>query len=163
MKEIVIGFIIALVIGAAWNGMRTNVQPLGAEQGAMQPGLVGQELIAEVDEGMFQGYVMDAHEPVLVEFYTDTCSICKTMAPVLGKLAIQGQNVIRLCKINAEKNQSMAEKYNIQGVPTFVLFKDGTMQDSTAGGMNEDEMRAWLINYGVEIPRAEASPGSPEG
>lgn len=163
MKELVIGFLIALCLGAIWNGMRTNTQPLGVDQGAMQPGLVGQELIAEVDQSMFQGYVLDSKDPVLVEFYTDTCAICKTMAPVLGKLALQGQSAVRFCKINAETNQTLAERYNVQGVPTFVLFKDGHMQDLTAGGMNEDEMRAWLANYDVNIPRAMPSPGSPEG
>lgn len=163
MKEFVIASLIALCLGAVWNSMRTNVQPLGAEEGAMKPGLIGQELIAEVDEGMFQGYVLDSKEPVLAEFYTDTCAICKTMAPVLGKLAVQGQGMMRLCKINAEKNQSLAERYNVQGVPTFVLFKDGGMLDSTAGGMTEDEMRAWLVNYEVKVPEAEPSPNSPEG
>ncbi len=163
MKELVIGFLIALCLGAIWNDMSSKQQPLGVDQGAMQPGLVGQELIAEVDQGMFQGYVLDSKDPVLVEFYTDTCSICKTMAPVLGKLAIQGQSAIRMCKINAQNNQSLAETYNVRGVPTFVLFKDGHMQDSTAGGMDEEEMRAWLANYDVNIPRGSANPGSPEG
>ena len=162
MKEIVIAFLIALCLGAAWNGMSTNSQPLGANEGAMQPGLIGQELISEVDEGSFQGYVLDAKDPVLAEFYTDTCTYCKAMAPTLGKLALASQGIMRVCKINAQSSQKLAEKYNIQGVPTFVLFRDGQMLDSTSGSMREDDMRAWLTRYDIRIP-SESSSNSPEG
>lgn len=162
MKELVIGFLIALCLGAIWNGMSTDSQPLGASQGAMQPGLAGQELIVEVDQGTFQGYVVDSKEPVLAEFYTDTCAPCKMMAPVLGKLAIKSQGIMRICKINAEKSQSLAETYNVQGTPTFVLFHNGQMTDSINGSLSESDMIAWLSRYDVMVPHSSSS-GSPEG
>lgn len=164
MKEIAIAFVIALCFGAVWNSMRTDQQQLGVDQGAMQPGLVGQELIAEVDKSTFQGMVMDAKEPVLVEFYTDTCTYCKTMAPILGRMAIQGDGILRVCKINLEKNQSYAEEYNVQGVPTFVLFRDGQMVDSIAGAKKKHEMRAFMERNSIRIPTVTTSSGmSPEG
>lgn len=160
MKEIVIGFLLALCIGAMWNGMGSNSQPLGVNEGALQPGLAGQELVAEVDQGSFQGYVVDSKEPVLAEFYTSTCAPCKTMEPVLGKMALKSQGIMRICKINAETSQTLAETYNVKGTPAFVLFNDGQMTDSITGAMSESEMIAWLSRYDLRIPSSSSSSSS---
>lgn len=173
MKEMFVAFIIALVAGSVWNGMRGD-QNLGAMDDTMsgaaggfiggqaplaapnmQPSpqaAAGQQIIAEVDEGSFQGMVLDSNEPVLVEFYTDNCPHCKKMMPVLGQLAYNGQGVVTLCKINAAKATAIAERYNVSGVPAFALFVDGHLIDSTAGARTFEDLRSWLSINNVSVP-----------
>lgn len=190
MKEMFIAFIIALVIGSVWNqinGADPGPQAMAAMQsgatcgtgdggtpagggGVTQNGAsvavinsqaqAGQELVVDVDEGSFQGYVLDAREPVLVEFYTDNCPHCTTMGPVLGRIAYNGQGIMRLCKINASKCSALAERYDISGVPAFVLFTEGHMMDSTSGARSFEDMRSWLGQNNVSIPASVSTRGS---
>ncbi len=96
MKEMFVGFLIALVIGSVWNQMNGADSGASAPSGGGQVGTggggngsvpsgggnsaisqqaqAGQELVVDIDEGSFQGYVLDAREPVLVEFYTNNCT-----------------------------------------------------------------------------------------
>ncbi len=157
MKEMIVVFIICLCVGSWLNstqllpwGMLNPASATGQIPGS--GGLVGSDLIAEVDEGSFQGQVLDAREPVLVEFYTDNCPHCKTVAPVLAKLAFDGQGVIRICKINASKNQPLTDRYGVAGVPAFLLFRDGQMQETTSGALEASDMRAWLAAHDIKIP-----------
>lgn len=169
MKEMFVAFIIALVAGSVWNGMNGD-QNLGAFEGgdggfggAIGGGGVnsprisaqaeaGQQLVADVDEGSFQGMVLDSKEPVLVEFYTDNCPHCVKMKPVLGQLAYNGQGIVTLVKINASKAPSIAERYQVSGVPAFALFVDGHQIDSTAGARTFEDLRSWLSLNNVSVP-----------
>lgn len=165
MKELFIAFVIALAIGSMLNG--ANWSPLGAMQPAsanLQPPAMtaGQELVQDIDEGSFQGYVLDANEPVLVEFYTDNCPICVKMAPLLGKIALNGQGAVRVCKVNASKSQNLADRYGVSGVPTFYIFDRGQVKDSVAGGLEGDDLRAWLAKHDIRLP-AMPTTGSGNG
>lgn len=182
MKEMFVAFVIALVVGSVWNGMKADQGINGGEGGGGIQGLniadgsgqqpeqnplqitahaqAGQELVLDVDEGSFQGYVLDSREPVLVEFYTDNCPHCKTMAPVLGQLAYNGQGIVRVCKINGSKNPGLAERYDISGVPAFILFTNGHMMDTTSGARSFEGMRQWLGQNNVQVPARIGMNGS---
>ncbi len=180
MKEMLIAFIIALVVGSIWNQMNgkdpnwapengsavgtsgggNGLDIAGAQSGsgrATEQALAGEELVVDIDEGSFQGYVLDAREPVLVEFYTDNCPHCVKMAPVLGQLAYNGQGIVRVCKINASKASSLADRYDVSGVPAFALFSEGHMLDATSGARDFQEMRAWLSQNNVSVPAQVSS------
>lgn len=178
MKEIFIAFTIALVAGSIYNSVSDSGSAsassgttcgtdddgggggLGAPYSngnggssvASQQAAAGSTLVADVDEGSFQGMVLDSKEPVLVEFYTDNCPHCITMGPVLGRLAYNGQGVISICKINASKCSSLAERYNVRGVPAFILFNEGHQLDTTSGARTLEDMRAWLSQNNVSVP-----------
>ncbi|MBX3152885.1 thioredoxin family protein [Candidatus Obscuribacterales bacterium] len=180
MKEFFIAFIIALAGGSIWNQFagidpayqgdpQTADQMMGGGTGALggnpsdlkQNGQAraGQSLVADIDEGSFQGMVLDSREPVLVEFYTDNCPHCRTMAPILGQLAYNGQGVVTVCKINAEKSSNIAARYEVRGVPAFVLFTDGHMIDSTSGARSFGELRDWLSQNNVPVPEKVSNNG----
>lgn len=69
--------------------------------------------------------IIDQKVPVLVDFTADWCGPCKSMAPVLKQLKSELKDTISIIKINVDKNQSLSAQYQVQGVPTFIVFKQG--------------------------------------
>jgi len=69
--------------------------------------------------------IIDQKVPVLVDFYADWCAPCKNMAPILKQLKAELKDSISIIKINVDTNQALAAKYQVQGVPTFMVFKQG--------------------------------------
>ncbi|MFN5416581.1 MAG: thioredoxin [Flavobacteriia bacterium] len=74
--------------------------------------------------------------PTLVDFYATWCGPCQTMMPVLEQLKHKMGSNIRILKIDVDKNQEVAEKFKVRGVPTFVLFKSGEILWRQSGGMD---------------------------
>ncbi|WP_440999933.1 thioredoxin [Fodinibius sp. SL11] len=69
--------------------------------------------------------IIKGEKPVLVDFYADWCGPCKMMNPILKDLKKKMGDTINIIKVDAEKNADAAIKYNVRGVPTLILFKDG--------------------------------------
>ena len=69
--------------------------------------------------------IINQKVPVLVDFYADWCGPCKSMAPILKQLKAELKDEISIIKINVDSNQQIAAKYQVQGVPTFIIFKNG--------------------------------------
>lgn len=63
--------------------------------------------------------------PVLVDFYADWCGPCKMLAPVLEQVKSQTGTSLRIVKVDVDRNRGVAERYQVRGVPTLILFKDG--------------------------------------
>ncbi len=156
MREMIIAFIIALAIGSVMNEMN-----VGAADNHQTTG-VGQELIAELDSGTFQGLVLDSKDPVLVDFYTTWCGPCKEMEPVMGTLAFNGQEKMKIGRVDCDKNKVLAEKYEVNAYPTFIIFQGGQVKDRTTGGRGLDEMRAWLKLNQIDIPATGSQSAPPQ-
>lgn len=146
MKELVIVFILALIAGSFYNEFNSQSSSAHQTRGS------GQELITELDSGNFQGIVLDSKQPVLVDFYTTWCGPCKDMEPVMGTLAYTGQDKLKIARVDCDKQKMLAERYEVTGYPTFVLFENGQVKDRSTGGRSLDEMRAWLKLAQVEVP-----------
>ncbi|MGV8946057.1 MAG: thioredoxin [Lutibacter sp.] len=69
--------------------------------------------------------IINREVPVLVDFYADWCAPCKNMDPVLKQLKGVLKDKVSIIKINVDTNQSLAAKYQVQGVPTYIVFKQG--------------------------------------
>ena len=79
--------------------------------------------------------LINSDTPTLVDFYADWCGPCKMMAPVIDQVASELSGKVKVLKVDVDRNQRAAMAYNIQGVPTFILFKKGKIVWQQAGGV----------------------------
>ncbi len=100
--------------------------------------------VAEVNDATFGQEVLEAEEPVLVDFWAPACPPCVALAPVLEKLAGEMAGKVRFVKVNAAEAMATAAKYGVQAVPTLFVFKGGQIADSVIGFQPEDEIRRRL-------------------
>jgi len=84
--------------------------------------------------------IIGSETPTLVDFYATWCAPCKAMAPVLDQLKNQLGETVRIIKIDVNKNQSVADKFKIRGVPTFILFKNDQIVWRQSGGIDLDTL-----------------------
>ena len=94
----------------------------------------------------FQQHVLDEskHRPVLVDFWAPWCGPCKSLKPVLEKLAAEYGGKFLLAKVNSDDNQELATRYGVRGIPSVKAFVDGEPVDEFSGALPESEVRAFL-------------------
>ena len=79
---------------------------------------------------------------MLVDFHATWCGPCKTMAPELQKFAQNNKDNVRVIKVDIDKNQPTANEFQIQGVPTLILFKQGKVLWRQSGAMSAQQISA---------------------
>jgi thioredoxin 1 len=84
--------------------------------------------------------------PVLVDFYAEWCGPCKMQAPILKEVAREVGDKARIIKIDVDKNQELASKYQIRGVPTLLLFKNGNIIWKTSGVADRQQLLEQIRN-----------------
>jgi len=84
--------------------------------------------------------LINQDEPVLVDFFADWCGPCKMLAPILKQLKDSLGERVSIIKIDVDKNQALASKYQVRGVPTMLLFKNGKQVWRQSGVLQKEEL-----------------------
>jgi thioredoxin 1 len=92
--------------------------------------------------------IINSSKPTLVDFYADWCGPCKAQAPILKEISKVAGDKVRVIKIDVDKNNHLARKYQIRGVPTIILYKNGQLLWRQSGVANKDQLLN-LINQNV--------------
>jgi len=105
--------------------------------------------VFDVREDNFEAEVLQASltTPILVDFWATWCGPCKTLGPMLEKLAGEFNGAFRLAKVDVDKSQQLAGMFGIRSIPTVMLVKDGQIVDGFAGALPEGQLREFLLRH----------------
>lgn len=97
--------------------------------------------VIELTQQNFQEEVKNSQMPVLIDFFADWCPPCKMLAPIYEQLSEEFEGNVKFTKVNVDKEQSLAQKFNVESIPVIVMIKDGEEIDRIVGGTSEKELK----------------------
>lgn len=100
--------------------------------------------IVSVTDSTFEDEVLKSDVPVLVDYWAEWCGPCKMIAPVLEEIADEYDGKLKICKLNIDENPQTPPKFNIRGIPTLMLFKDGGVDATKVGALSKSQLTAFL-------------------
>jgi thioredoxin 1 len=99
----------------------------------------------DVSDQNFEQEVLKSSEPVLVDFFAEWCGPCKAMAPALEEVAKEMEGKVKVAKIDVDANPDITTRYQIQAMPTLILFKDGEIAGRHTGALvQKSKLEAWI-------------------
>ena len=100
--------------------------------------------IVHTTDATFTQDVLKSDKPVLLDFWAEWCGPCKMIAPILDEIASEYQDRIKIAKLNIDENPQTPPKFGIRGIPTLILFKNGTVEAQKVGAVSKSQLAAFL-------------------
>jgi thioredoxin 1 len=103
---------------------------------------------ANLGQDNFESEVLQAKQPVLVDFWAPWCGPCRAVAPILEELAVEFEGRVKIGKINVDEHPDLAAQYGVVSIPTMILFHDGKPVDQVIGALPKSAL-AERLNAGL--------------
>ena len=97
-----------------------------------------------VSDADFENEVLNADQPVMVDFWAEWCGPCKALSPIVDEVANEVAGKMKVVKVNIDENPNAPTKYGVRGIPTLMVFKGGELVDTKVGGMSKTQLNEWL-------------------
>ncbi len=101
----------------------------------------------DVTDSSFEQVVLQSNRPVLVDFWTEWCGPCRTLAPIVETVAKQYEGAAHVVKLNVDDNPSITQRYGIQGIPTLIVFKDGEEKERIIGATSKEAISRMIDSH----------------
>jgi thioredoxin 1 len=101
--------------------------------------MAGKNTLTFTDEN-FEAEVLKSDKPVLVDFWAEWCGPCRMMAPALEAIADEYAGRVKVGKMNVDESPSTPPRYQIRGIPTLLVFKDGQVREQYVGATSKDTL-----------------------
>ena len=102
------------------------------------------EKIIALSDASFEQDVINSNKTVLVDFWAEWCGPCKSIGPILDEIANEYDGKIVIAKMNVDENAQTPPKYGIRGIPSLLIFKDGSVVDTKMGALSKAELSAFI-------------------
>ena len=100
-----------------------------------------------VTDATFDPEVLQSQTPVLVDYWAEWCGPCKMIAPILDEVSKEYAGRLKSAKLNIDENQSTPPKYGIRGIPTLMLFKNGSVEATKVGALSKSQLTAFIDSH----------------
>ena len=108
------------------------------------------EGIVQLNAMNWNNIVLNSDMPVLVDFWAEWCGPCRIVGPIVEQLAQSLEGKVRVFKLNVDQNQEIAMKYNVQSIPSLVLFKNGN-EVARIVGLSSKEKYETFVNNALNV------------
>ena len=108
------------------------------------------ERILHLNTRNWDDVVLNSDSPVLVDFWAEWCGPCRMVGPIIEQLAQSLEGKVKVSKLNVDQNQDIAMKYNIQSIPSLVLFKNGN-EVARIVGLSSKEKYETFVNNALNV------------
>ena len=98
----------------------------------------------KVDNNNFKSDVLEASEPVVVDFWAEWCGPCKMIGPSLEEISNELAGKVKVAKLNIDENPELAAQFGVRSIPTLMIFKGGEVADIKVGALPKTALSQWI-------------------
>ena len=98
----------------------------------------------KVTDQSFDADVLQASEPVVVDFWAEWCGPCRMIGPALEEISSEMNGKVKIAKVNVDENPGIASQYGIRSIPTLMIFKDGKLAGQKVGAAPKGDLSRWI-------------------
>ena len=105
------------------------------------------EHIHYITDDTFATEVLQSPQPVLLDFWAEWCGPCKMIAPILDDISSQYAGRLKVAKINIDDNPTTPANFAVRGIPTLMLFKNGSVEATKVGALSKSQLIAFIDSH----------------